>query len=273
VTIIDLKAPTPVVLATVRAGRGASGVAVNAAGTLALVANRAEGTVSVLAISGRTVTHTAKVDLGAPDSGPSQVQFAPSGRTALVTRNNDHLVSVLHVAGSSVTYAKRDIAAGLRPYGMEITPDGSLALVANIGAGATGGNDTISVIDLTTSPPRAIDHVTVGITPEALAISPDGRFVAVTVMNGSNQPKSSPFRQDHGRLRILRLSNRVLTPVTEMPIGQWCQGVAWTRDSKTVLAQCMNEREIQVFRFDGRVLTRTGAIKVNGGPAGIRAGK
>jgi DNA-binding beta-propeller fold protein YncE len=153
---------------------------------------------------------------------------------------------------------------------MEITPDGKLALVANIGAGAAGGNDTISVIDLSQSPARAIDHITVGITPEALAISPDGRFVAVSVMNGSNQPASSPFVQDYGRLRILRLDNRTLVPVTEARIGHWCQGVAWTNDSRTVLAQCMSEREILSFRFDGRVLTPAGSVKVSGGPAGLR---
>jgi DNA-binding beta-propeller fold protein YncE len=273
VTVIDLRATSPTIIATLRAGRGASGVAINSAGTLALVANRSEGTVSVFALVGRTVTPVTKVDLGAPDSGPSQVQFTPDGRMALVTRNNDHVVSVLTVSGTTVQYAKRDIVAGLRPYGMEITPDGSLALVANIGAGGTGGYDTISVIDLKSTPLRAIDHVTVGITPEALSISPDGRFVAVTVMNGSNQPKASAFRQEEGRLRILRLSNRMLTPVTEAPVGQWCQGVAWTRDSQTVWAQCMVGREIQVFRFDGRTLTKTGTLKVNGGPAGIRAGK
>ena len=33
----------------------------------------------------------------------------------------------------------------------------------------------ISVIDLRAASPRTIDQITVGITPEALAISPDGR--------------------------------------------------------------------------------------------------
>ena len=46
---------------------------------------------------------------------------------------------------------------GLKPYGIEIAPAGDVALVANIGAGATGGADTVSIIDLTGDPPRAID--------------------------------------------------------------------------------------------------------------------
>jgi hypothetical protein len=58
--------------------------------------------------------------------------------------------------------------------------------------------------------------------------------------------------------------------VTEAKIGSWCQGAAWSKDGKTLLIQCMVEKEIQVFSFDGKELKMTGAIKVNGGPSGIR---
>jgi hypothetical protein len=34
----------------------------------------------------------------------------------------------------------------------------------------------------------------------------------------------------------------------------------------------MVEKEIMIFRFDGKQLSPAGSIKVNGGPAGIRAG-
>jgi DNA-binding beta-propeller fold protein YncE len=270
VTVIDLKASPPAVLATIHAGRGASGVSFNPAGTLALVANRMEGTVSVFTVNGKTVTAAGKVDLGAPDSGPSHVAFTRDGRMALVTRNNDSFISLLAVEGASVTYSKRDIAAGLKPYGLEVSPTADLALVANIGAGATGGADTISVIDLAANPPRAIDHVTVGPVAEGIAVSSDGQYLAVTVMNGTNAPKSSPLFNDFGRLRVYRVANRTLTPVAEARIGHWCQGAAWSRDSRTLLAQCMVEREILVFGFDGRRLSPAGSVKVNGGPAGIR---
>lgn len=271
VTVINLKASPPVVAATVESGTGASGAAFTPDGRLLLVANRGEGTVSVFTVSGLVVTLAAKVDLGAPQSGPSQVAITPDGRTALVTRNNDHLISLLTISGTSVTYDKRDIVAGLKPYGMEITPKGDLALVASTGSGTTGSVDVVSIIDLTAATPRAIDHVTVGVIPEALAISPDGRFVAVTVMNGTSAAPSSPIYRDFGRLRIFSLGDRTMTPVTEARIGRWCQGVAWTSDSHTVMAQCMTEREIQLFRFDGKALTAAGAVKINGAPAGLRA--
>jgi hypothetical protein len=92
-------------------------------------------------------------------------------------------------------------------------------------------------------------------------------------MNGSNAPRSSPFYNPAGRLRVLGLSKTTLTPVAEAPVGQWCQGAVWSRDARTVVVQCMSQRELQIFRFDGRTLTPAGAVKVNGGPAGIRVGK
>lgn len=270
VTVIDLRASPPVVLATLHAGSQPSGVSINQAGTLALVANRADGTVSVFTVAGKTVTPAGKVDLGAPDSGPSHVVFTPDGARALVSRNNDSLISLLAIAGSHVEYTKRDIVAGLKPYGLDITPRGDAAIVANIGVGQTGGADSLSVIDLAASPPRAVDHVTVGMVPEGIAISPDGRYVAVTVMNGSNAPRSSPVFHEFGLLKVLRLEGLSLRPLTEAKIGQWCQGVGWGADSRTLLVQCMVQRELLTFRFDGQRLTPEPAIKINGGPAGLR---
>jgi DNA-binding beta-propeller fold protein YncE len=58
--------------------------------------------------------------------------------------------------------------------------------------------------------------------------------------------------------------------VAEAKIGKWSQGVAWSRDGKTLLAQNMVEQSISVLSFDGKSLKVTGEIKVNGGPEGLR---
>ena len=84
--------PAPKVLATLQAGKGAAGVSINKAGTLALVANRAEGTVSVFTIAGTTVTSAGKVTVGKPNSGPSHVVFTPDGKRALVTLDGDNRI-------------------------------------------------------------------------------------------------------------------------------------------------------------------------------------
>ena len=270
VTVIDLKTSPPRVLATLHAGKGPSGVSINPAGTLALVANRNEGTVSVFTIDGRTVTPAGKVGLCDPNCTPSLPVFTPDGTRAFVTRNGDHLLSELAIDQARVVYTKRDVSVNLRPYGIQIAPKGDLAFVANIGNGPTGGTDTLTVVDLAANPPRAIDSLSVGLIPEGIALSPDGGYLAVMVMNGSNLATTSPFFHDYGILKILRVTGPKLTPVTEARIGHWCEGVAWSRNQRTVVVQCMNEKAIQVFGFDGRGLTPQTPIRVSGGPAGIR---
>ncbi|MDP3078066.1 MAG: YncE family protein [Bradyrhizobium sp.] len=268
-TVIDLKSSPPKVLATLQSGAGAAGVSINRAGTLALVANRAEGTVSVFTISGNTLTAAGKVALGDAKSGPSHPMFSRDGTSALVTRDGDNKIAVLTVDGNKVEYAKRDLTAGMRPYQIDSTGSGDVAVVANIGTGS-GDADTISLIDMRAKPVRVVSTVSVAQTPEGLKISPDGAHVAVTAMNGSNKPKASPFYNDFGLLQIFRINGTTLTPVTEAKIGHWCQGVAWSKDSKTLLAQCMVENAIETFTFDGKTLTKGAPIALKASPAGIR---
>ena len=56
VSVIDLQATPPTVIATVHVGGRAGGVSINRAGTLALVGTRSDGGVAVLRIAGTTVT-------------------------------------------------------------------------------------------------------------------------------------------------------------------------------------------------------------------------
>ena len=168
-------APMPKVVATLQAGMGASGVSINKAGTLALVANRDEGTVSIFAINGSTVTPAGKVTVGGDKSGPSHVVFSLDGKHAFVTRDGDHRIVVLSVDGIKVEVTKREMAAGLRPYAIDVAAKSAIAVVSNLGAGL-GDADTISVIDLKADPMRVVNTVTVGQSPQGMKISP-GRQV------------------------------------------------------------------------------------------------
>jgi DNA-binding beta-propeller fold protein YncE len=269
VSVIDLKASPPAVIATLEAGRSAAGISINRQGTLALVANRSEGTVSVFSIAGKTVTPVGTVSIADEKSGTSHAVFTPDGAMALVTRDGDHKISVLKIAGTNVEYTKRDINAGLRPYGIDVSSKGDYAAVANIGIGQ-GDADTVSLIDVTAKPPRVVDTLTVGQTPEGIKVSPDGVHVAVVVMNGSNKAKDSPFYNERGKLVMLRIDNGKLRKVAEAPIGNWSQGAAFSADGATVLVGNMVQKEVQVFAWDGKALKETTRIKVNGGPAAIR---
>lgn len=268
-------AAEPKIVGTVKVGAGAAGISINKAGNLALVANRSEGTVSVLTINGTTVAEVGKVTLGDAKSGPSAVSFMPDGKSALVSMDgeNSNKITVLSVDGTKVELAKRDINAGIRPYGLDISKKGDVAVVANIGRGQ-GDSDTVSVIDTKAAPPRVINTVSVGQTPEGIKLSPDGKFVAVTVMNGSNKPSTSPFFKPNGLVQVYQLGqNGSLTRIGDAQVGKWCQGAAWSSNSKTLLVQCMVEEEIHVFRVGGitsKGVTKSGVLKVTGGPAGIR---
>ena len=235
VTEVDLESSPPRVIDTVYAGLRASGVSINASGTLALVGNCAAGTVTVFSIAGKTLTRIGDVQV-CDTCQPSLPVFTPDGRRALVTRNVDHSVSVLEINGTEVTYNGLTISSNLGPYSIDITPDGQYAIVANIGNGPAGGVDTVSVIDLQLSPPRLVNAVTVGIIPEGLALSPDGHYLAVPVMNGSNLPPDTPWFHDFGILKIYRRSGMDLTLVAEAEIGHWCQGVAWSNDATKLAA-------------------------------------
>ena len=111
----------------------------------------------------------------------------------------------------------------------------------------------------------------VGPTPEGVAMSPSGNFVAVTVMNNTNKPKAFPFYKDNGILRIYGIKGAKLTHVTDANVGHWCQGAAWSKDEKQIVVQCMIEKDLEVFSFDGKSLARGGNIQLKAGGAGLRA--
>jgi len=264
-SVIDLKAMK--LVQTVEAGLGAAGVAINPAGTLALVANRAEGTVSVFTIKGMTLAPAGKVALGKPDSGPSTVKFIGDGKRALVTRDGDNVLSILAIDGAKVTATNRNFYAGLRPYGADVTADGRYAAVANIGRGQ-GDHDTVSLVDLSMNPPRTVDTVTVGPTPEGIKISPNGKYVAVVVHNGSTLPASSPFYNAFGKVVLLGISGGRLAKLSEERIGRWSQGAVFSADSNLLLVQNMVEKDVQVFRIELDQLRDTWhRIKLPGGGA------
>jgi DNA-binding beta-propeller fold protein YncE len=248
--------------------KGATSVAINPAANLALVTNRGEGSVSIFTIAGKTLTPAGKVQLGGATSGPSAVAFTPDGKRALVTRDGDHKISVLNINGNNVEHSKRDIHAGLKPYPLEIAANGAFAAISSVGMGF-GDSDTVSLIDLNLNPPRVVETVSVGQTPETVSVSPDSRFVAVNSMNGTNKPKESPFYNDNGILSIYAVNGLKLSKVTEAKVGHWCQGTDWNKAGNLVIVQCLVEKQMYLFNFDGKELKPAGTIKVTAGPGGL----
>ncbi len=233
-------------------------------GTVALVANRTAGSVSVFGIRDRQLTPAGTVELGKA-SGASGIVFAHDGRTALVSRQFDHQVSVLHLDGTAVTVDPRPVTTALGPYSMDATPDGRLAAVSNMGRG-DGDVDSVSLIDLTSTPPLAVGITAVASGPEPLKFSPDGRFLAVGAELGTPLKPGAPFYHDHGLLQVFALDGHALRLVATGQVGRWVEGIAWSRDGSTILVQNDVERTISVFGFDGHALTPRPDLRPTGGP-------
>jgi DNA-binding beta-propeller fold protein YncE len=270
-TVVDLTTSPPRVIATLETGRQPSGVSINREGTLALVGNRLDGTVSVFGIDGRTVTSLDTIKLGDAAAGVRHAIFTPDGKRALVTREGDHMITVLNVDGRNVTLAGRNIRSGLKPYAAATSRNGDVAVVGNVGF-LNGDADTIGVIDLRLDPPRAVASIEVGQTPESVGLSPDGTLCAVVLLNGSTKPRGTPFHSPQGRLRLYRVAGTNLTLLDEAPLGAWPQAVVFSADNRILLATSMAEQVVHVFSWDGSRLRDTSRpIRMKGGPAAMGA--
>lgn len=254
VSVLDLTSTPPKIVQSLTAGAGATTVRLSPDGAVALIANRTEGTVSIYSVKDKRLTPAGKLDLGNKASMPSSVMFLHDGKTALLTRQGENMVNVLHVDGTTVTVDPRPITTGMAPYTMDINGAGTLAAVSNMGR-SDGDADSVSLIDLTTKPFRTVFTISVPSGPEPLKFSPDGRFLAVGANNGTTLPASHPFHGENGVLMMFAVDGKMLRRLDQAPIRGWDEGVAFSRDGRTVLVQSMAAREIDVFRWDGHKLT------------------
>jgi DNA-binding beta-propeller fold protein YncE len=268
--VIDLKAKPAKLAATLTGATQPSGLSINHAGNLALVANRADKSISVLSVKGTDVKIIDTIPMG---DEVSQVVFTPDGKHALASKNAANKVALLDVDGDKVTYTKRDLLVGLYPYNVLVSPDGSIALTADNGnAGSSDGNvDTVSVIDLTAQPPRVIDHITVPDSPEGLAISPKGDIAAVADATGSNKSKEDFFYHPHGVVTILRVDGKKVTKLKDIEVGGLPEAVAFTPDGRYLFAGNYIDQDFSILRVDGTDVTDTGKrFKVPGHPGSAR---
>jgi DNA-binding beta-propeller fold protein YncE len=267
--VVDLKAQPAKLVGTIEGDKQPSGLSINPAGNLALVANRAGKSISVLSIHGTDVKLTGSVDMG---DEVSTVVFTPDGKRALAAKPSTNKVALLDVDGDKVTYTKHDLLTGLFPYNVVISPTGSIALTADNGnAGSSDGNvDTVSVIDLT-EPVHVIDHITVPDSPEGLAFSPKGDLAVAVDANGSNRPKSDWYYHPHGLVTVLKVDGKKVTRLNDIEVGALPEAVAFTPDGKYIYVGNYMDKDFSILSVDGTNVTDTGKhFKVPGQPGSAR---
>jgi DNA-binding beta-propeller fold protein YncE len=258
VSVIDLTNPAhPKVLQTVQAGALASGVSINPAGTLVLVAAKGEDAIIVFTLAGNRLAPAGRVDLD-KGAAPTDVVFAPDGRMAYAVGTGNTKIMELSVDGSKVTRTGNDVGTGRGPYGAVITADGNWLINTNVGGALVPDGShvgTLTMVDLKAH--KVALSLPVGRTPEHVLLSPDGKYIALVLANGAATVKTDPqYGSVVGILKVFAVGAGTLSEVAHADSGHWCQGATWSDDGRTILQQCATERAILVYRFDGTTLVQ-----------------
>ena len=270
--VIDLTTSPASHIATVEVGKQPSGLDINRAGTLALVTNRADNSISVLSIHGKDVKLVDTVPMG---EQVAAVAFTPDGKRALAVKFPGHKAALLEVDGQKVTYTKYDMNVGLWPYNIGVTPNGKLAITANNGNGgdADGQADTVSIIDLEATPPRVIDHVVVGDGPEGFVISPTGEIAVAMLLRGSNMAKTAWFYNRNGSVAVLKIDGKKVTKVGEVEVRGLPEGAVFSPDGKYLYVGNFLDSDVSILKVDGTTVTNTDKrLQLPGHPASMRGG-
>jgi DNA-binding beta-propeller fold protein YncE len=275
--VVDLEARPARVVSKLELAHHPQGLAINRSGTLLLAAT-VGGTVAVFEIRGKSLAAAGDVVVG--EKRLAGISITPDGRSAVVAMRDEQGLMVLDVDGMRVTTRRERVSTGVAPYSVDVSGDGRWAVVGNVGLAGLAGNagvaaadaDTATLVDISKRPFRAVRHFSVPSLPEGIAISPDGRWIAVQSMDGSNLPPSNPARRERGKVVLYEVRDGDVLHVDEQPGGEAGQGIVFSADSRHVLAQFNVEKEIAVYAIDGGRLRDTGhRITRPGGPSSIRS--
>jgi len=274
--VVDLAANPPAVIEEIDIGAHPQGLAINRSGTLLLAATL-DGSVAVLEIDDNKVS--LKDHLKVADRRLSGISFTHDGTAALVALRDEQGLVVLDVIDGNVSTARDRVATGVGPYDVDVSSDGLWAVVGNAGLASQlnpgqmyADADTVTLIDVSRRPFRAVQHITVPSIPEGVAISPDGRWIAVQSMDGSSLPADNPGHNSLGRVLLFEIRDGEAFKTADVPGGKAAQGIVFSADSETVLVQFNVEKQIAIYAVNDGALEDTGErIPLTGGPTSLRS--
>lgn len=277
IQVIDLDADPPRVTDKVDLGAHPQGLAITPDGAL-LMATTLKGTVAVLAIEGKRVRLLEKIAVS--QGKLAGIAVTADGGTAIVADRDAQGLSVLSIENGNVANTGERISSGVTPYAVDVSDDGRWAVVSNVGLAAIDGRmgnvygdaDTVTLIDTSRRPFRAVQHLTVPSIPEGVAISPDGRYIAALCMDGSSLTPDNPGYNPRGTLVLFRIHDGEAKRVSAIKTGTAPQGVVFTKDSRRLLVQLNVDKAIAVYEVrGGRLRDTRERIELTAGPTSIRS--
>lgn len=267
--VIDLDASPPKLIDTVTVGMQPSGMAISHKGDLALIANRAGKSVSVLSIQNGAVKTLAEIPM---EQEAAAVVITPDGTRAFVCLNKVNTVAVLQIDGQTVSYDKSlDIPSAFNPYNIDITPDGRYVIASNTGAMRNNG-DALVTIEATGPHPHVVDITSPGTGPEGFVISPDGKWAAAPLLMGTVGKAGDWFRTSGGELIIMSIGpGGKLTVTGKADLGAVAEGVAYSPSGEYLYVANFLDKDLQTFRLtDGRPAQVGPNVKLPGQPGSMR---
>ncbi|KAB0643019.1 beta-propeller fold lactonase family protein [Burkholderia latens] len=276
VQVVNLDASPPAI-ARIELGTHPQGIAIDRSGRLALVAS-VDGSVSILRIDGTQAMLDGNLKIG--KKRLAGISFTHDGKHALVSLRDEQGIAVLNVGDDGkVTDSGARLSTGVAPYTIDVSSDNHWAVVSNVGLAGlpgytgtlAGDADTIALIDVSRTPFRTVQYLTVPSLPEGVAISPDGKWIAVQAMDGSNLTADNPGRHKLGKVVLFEIRNGRAVQTSEVPGGEAAQGIVFTADSRHVIVQFNVERQLALYAVEGGKLRDTGKrIALSGGPSSLR---
>ncbi|KKQ49517.1 MAG: hypothetical protein US69_C0004G0001, partial [candidate division TM6 bacterium GW2011_GWF2_38_10] len=263
ITVIDIE--TKKVINRITAGSQPTGVTVSPCGKFALVCNRADGTLTSLKITENIVTFAKTVQISNPDEGIAHIAISPDSSFALATLNNAQAVVKIPLNDGIAQKVTQRIAVGKGPYCIEFLPSGKSAVVAN-----TMSNN-LSILDINENLVSVSSKIDVGVIPEGIDISPDGRWMTVCCLNNSNISPDDPNHQNHSKVLLFKKEGSSFTQVQEMNVEKIVQAAIFSPEIKYVVFACFERGGIEIYEFDDGIVKNTNIwIKTPGQPCALR---
>jgi YVTN family beta-propeller protein len=224
-------------------------VAVTPDGTAAYVVNSGENSISLVAISNQTAKVVSPQISSNSFSDPDAIAITPDGKTAWVANYGSGTVVSVTIPGGRLG---TPIAVGNNPTGLAVTPDGRHLLVANSGDGSVSD---VTLTNLTVNTFSLEPTATGFVTPQAVAISPDGATAYVT---------------DSANDVLVPIDIASDTPTDGALVdGDEPGAVAITPDgSQAYVANRAND-SVSVLDLTGASPSVSGSIPTNGSPAAL----
>jgi len=195
---------------------------------------------------------------------------------ALIVKNKSNKIGVIGINDMTFVYQQdADMSVGDFPYNIDVSPDGSIAIVAHTGNGgrSDGNTDALVVIDLSSSnPPHVSGYFSAGDAPEAFAISPNGNIAVALLLGGDTiLPKTHWAHSNPGQIAVFRIQGKELIKHQSVDIAGLPEGVAFSRDGRFLYVSSFMEKKMYVFKVEGNLIRETGvSLDLPGHPASMR---